>query len=134
MRARSFGAVIAGALVVIVVTTIVDVVLHISGFYPPMGQAISDTQAIVATAYRAVFGILGGWVTARIAPDRPMKHALALGYVGVALGLIGLAVTWNKGFGPRWYPIALVVLAIPEALIGAKIYEARARAPGVGEA
>jgi hypothetical protein len=52
-----------------------------------------------------------------------MKHAMILGYVGVILGLIGLAVTWNAGLGPRWYPIALVVLAIPQCWAGGKLYE-----------
>jgi hypothetical protein len=31
--------------------------------------------------------------------------------------------TWNMGLGPRWYPIALVVLAIPQCWAGGKIYE-----------
>ena len=54
-----------------------------------------------------------------------MKHAMILGYMGVVLGLVGVVATWNKGLGPRWYPIALVVLAIPQCWAGAKIYEAQ---------
>jgi hypothetical protein len=53
-----------------------------------------------------------------------MKHAMILGYVGVVLGLAGLAATWNAGLGPRWYPVALVILAIPQCWAGGKIYEA----------
>jgi linoleoyl-CoA desaturase len=60
---------------------------------------------------------------ARLAPDQPMKHAMALGYVGTVLGLVGLAVTWGKGLGPNWYPIALVVLAVPQCWAGGKLYE-----------
>jgi len=52
---------------------------------------------------------------------------MILGYVGVVMGLIGVVVTWNKGLGPRWYPIALVVLAIPQSWLGARIYEAQHR-------
>ena len=55
--------------------------------------------------------------------DKPMKHALIIGGVGVILGLVGLAATWNANLGPKWYPIALVVLAIPQCWAGGKIYE-----------
>jgi hypothetical protein len=55
-----------------------------------------------------------------------MKHAMILGYVGVALGLFGVAATWNLGLGPRWYPVLLVVLAIPQCWLGGKLYEMQA--------
>jgi hypothetical protein len=57
-----------------------------------------------------------------------MKHALILGVVGVVLGVAGLLATWNRGMGPHWYPIALVVLAIPQCWAGGKIFEARSGA------
>ena len=38
---------------------------------------------------------------------------------------IGVVATWNLGMGPRWYPMALVVLAIPQCWAGGKIYEMR---------
>jgi hypothetical protein len=50
---------------------------------------------------------------------------MILGYVGIGLGLIGVVATWNMGLGPRWYPIALVVLALPQCWVGGKIYEMR---------
>ena len=51
------------------------------------------------------------------------SYALILGWVGVGLGLLGAVATWNLNLGPRWYPIALVVLAIPQCWAGGKIYE-----------
>jgi hypothetical protein len=105
-----------------VVTTVVDIVLHVLGVFPPMDQPIGNALALLATAYRVVISIGGAWLTARLAPAHPMKHALILGYVGVALGLVGLVATWNMGLGPRWYPVALVVLAIPQCWAGGKLY------------
>src|SRR5262245_16384546 len=125
MNWRSLWAVVAGALVIIGVTTLIDVALHVAGFYPPFGQPIDDAQSVVGTSYRIMIGIAGAWLTARLAPDRPMKHALILGCTGTALGLAGAVATWNKGLGPRWYSIAHVVLAIPEVWVGAKIHELR---------
>jgi len=52
--------------------------------------------------------------------------AIILGVVGVALGLVGVVATWNLGLGPRWYPIALVVLAIPQCWAGGKIHDMQA--------
>lgn len=130
MNRKSILAVVAGLLAVIVITTLVDIVLHATGVFPPLKQPINDRLAALATAYRVVISIGGAWLTARLAPASPMKHALALGYVGVALALVGLVTTWNLGLGPRWYPIALVVLAIPQCWVGGKIRElqtARAR-------
>jgi hypothetical protein len=31
--------------------------------------------------------------------------------------------TWNKNLGPHWYPIALVILAIPQCWLGGKLFE-----------
>jgi len=123
MNKKSIWAVVAGVLVIIIVTTLVDIVLHIAGVFPPMDQPINDSLALLATSYRIVISIGGAWLTARLAPDKPLKHAMILGYVGVVLGLIGVVATWNKGLGPRWYPISLVVLAIPQCWAGGKIYE-----------
>jgi hypothetical protein len=121
---RSIGAVVAGLLFIFIVTTIVDVVLHATGVFPPWGQPMSDALFGVATAYRIVISIAGCWIAARLAPDRPMGHALALGVVGVVISAIGAAVTWNKGpaFGPHWYPLLLVVISMPCAWVGGKLF------------
>ena len=123
MSRKSAWAVVAGVLVIIVVTTLVDILLHVTGVYPPMGQPMDDALALLATSYRIVIGVGGAWLTARLAPNKAMKHAMVLGYVGVVLALVGVVATWNLGLGPRWYPISLVVLAVPQCWAGGKIYE-----------
>jgi len=122
MNKKSIWAVVAGVLFVIVMTTIVDGVLHLVGFFPPMDQPIDDRQSLVATTYRIIISIAGAWITARLAPAKPMEHVLVLGIVGTMLGLIGVAATWTRGLGPRWYPVALAVLAIPQSLAGGWLY------------
>lgn len=76
MKAKSIWAVVAGVLLIIVVTTLVDIVLHATRVFPPMDQPINDALALLATAYRIVISIGGAWLTARLAPDKPMKHVL----------------------------------------------------------
>jgi len=117
---RSVGAVVAGLLVVIIITTATDALLHATGIFPPWGQPMSDSLFLLAFAYRIVYGIVGGYITARLAPDKPVKHAVVLGAIGFVLSLAGAAATWNRGpeFGPKWYPLALIVIAIPTAWLG----------------
>jgi hypothetical protein len=125
MNRKSVWAVVAGVLVVIVVTTVVDIVLHIAGVFPPIDQPIGNRLSLLALSYRIVISIGAAWLTARLAPANPMKHAMILGYAGVVLGLVGVIATWNLSLGPRWYPISLAVLAIPQSWAGGKIYEMR---------
>jgi hypothetical protein len=77
----------------------------------------------LATVYRSVYAILGSYITARLAPNRPMQHALAGGIVGLVLSIVGAVVAWNKvaTLGPHWYPLALVATAMPCAWVGGKI-------------
>jgi hypothetical protein len=123
MNRKSLWAVLAGVLAIIIVTTLVDLALHAAGVFPPTDQPLSDGLAALATLYRIVISIGGAWLTARLAPSKPMKHVMILGIVGLVLGLVGVVATWNLGLGPRWYPIALAVLAIPQCWAGGKIYE-----------
>lgn len=120
---RSVVAIIAGLLVIIVLSVGTDVILHATGVYPPWFHYMPGSLFLLATAYRSVYSVLGCYITARLAPDRPMRHALILGVVGVVLSTVGAVSTWNQGpeFGPKWYPITLIVISIPLAWVGGKL-------------
>lgn len=118
---RRIGAVIAGLLIIFVLTTAVDVVLHATGIFPPFGEPMSDALFAVALAYRIVFGILGCYITARLAPDRPMQHALALGVAGTIFATAGAVAMWDAG--PGWYSLAVIAISLPCAWMGAKLRE-----------
>ena len=121
---RSFGAVVAGLLAVFLLSLGTDVIMHATGIFPPWFQPMSDALFLFALAYRIIFGIAGGYIAARLAPGQPLKHALVLGFVGLVLSIAGAAATWNAipALGPKWYPLALVVTAIPCAWIGGKLH------------
>lgn len=114
---RSIAAVVAGALTGIVFSIGTDALLRAAGVFPVLGQPMPDALFLLATTYRTVFGIAGSYVAARLAPSRPMEHALVLGAIGLAVSIVGAVATWNKvpALGPHWYPLALVVLAMPPA-------------------
>jgi surface polysaccharide O-acyltransferase-like enzyme len=120
---RSVWAIVAGFLLVVALSTGTDVVLHKLGTFPPLGERMADRLFVWATIYRTVYGIIGSYLTARLAPYRPMWHAMLGAVIGMILGTVGAVVTWNKDLGPHWYPLALIVTGIPCAWIGAKIRE-----------
>lgn len=121
---RSIGAVVAGIGVALILTIATDIVLHKAGVFPPIGQPASSPALLLATIYRTVYGVLGSYVIARLAPNKPMQHALVSGVLGLVVSAIGALLTWNKGaaFGPHWYPVSLIVLSMPSAWAGAKIW------------
>ncbi len=124
---RRIGAVLAGLLFVILTSTATDALLHATGIFPPLGQPMADSLFVLALAYRVIFSTVGGYITARLAPDQPVKHALVLGVIGTVLGLAGTVATWNRGpeFGPKWYPLLLMATAIPATWIGGKLVRSR---------
>lgn len=124
---RSIWAVVAGFLVVVVLSLGTDALLHAAGIYPALGKRMSDSLFVVATVYRTVFGILGSYVTARFAPHSPMKHTMIGAAIGVVVATFGAVATWNKDLGPHWYPVALILTAFPTAWIGAKLRQAQLR-------
>lgn len=127
-------AVFAGFVVIFVLSLGTDVILHATGVYPPWGQSMSNSLFGLATAYRIVYGILGCWVTARLAPNAPMKHAMILGVIGFVFSLAGLVFAQKQGpeFGPLWYSVAIVAIALPCAWAGGRIRESQLRARALG--
>jgi hypothetical protein len=122
---QSALSILAGFFAVVVLSLGTDVVMHALRIYPPWSVRMSDGLFLWATAYRLVYGVLGSYITARLAPYRPMRHALIGAVIGMVLGSLGAVATWNKDLGPHWYSVALVVTGIPCAWIGGKIREAQ---------
>ena len=119
---RSIIALLGGFVAVVILSIGTDVVLHVTGIFPALGQPMSSALFGLATAYRTLYAVLGSYVTARLAPDRPMGHALVGGAIGLVLATIGAVTTWNRpALGPHWYPVALIVTALPCAWAGGKV-------------
>jgi drug/metabolite transporter (DMT)-like permease len=122
---QSIGAVLAGLIAIVALSIGTDWLINVLGIFPTIGQPMGDALLLLATVYRTVYSTAGSYLAARLAPDRPMMHALALGVVGLVLSIVGAVVAWNTGpsFGPAWYPLALVALAMPSAWAGGRIRE-----------
>jgi hypothetical protein len=126
---RSIGAVLAGALSSIIPSLATDWALQKTGVVPAPGQSWGSALLLLATTYRTVYGIAGSYLAARLAPHRPMAHSMALGVAGLVASTAGAVATWNGGpeFEPKWYPVALIVLALPTAWAGGCLFLMRRR-------
>jgi hypothetical protein len=121
---RSTGAVLLGFVTVVVLSVGTDQVLHVFEVYPPWGQPMYDPGLnLLALAYRCLYAVVGGYVTARFAPHAPMRHVLVLGVIGLVLSVAGAIAMWSAG--PGWYPVSLVVTALPSTWLGGILHRGR---------
>jgi hypothetical protein len=111
--------VFAGLLVNIIPAVAIDALLHAAGVYPPVGVKLSGALSLLAFSYRLPLATAGGYVTARLAPASPVKHALVLGAIGVALSTAGAIAMWEAG--PAWYPLSLIAISGPCSWLGARL-------------
>jgi hypothetical protein len=126
-RWRSVRAVAAGFLAVVVLSLVTDEVLHLLQVYPPWGQPMPEPGLnLLALTYRSIYTVIGMYLTAKLAPRAPMRHALIGGAIGTVIAAAGAIATVPMNLGPAWYPIALAVTALPLAWLGGALYVARA--------
>jgi hypothetical protein len=119
---KGIGAVLAGIVFIVVTHTVTDLVLEKLGIFTPPDQGFDITWMVVtATIYRSIYTVGGGYLTAALAPNRPMLHAVILGLFGIVASTAGAIVTIPRHLGPNWYPIALIVLALPCTWLGGKL-------------
>ena len=119
---KSIGAVLAGFLVIVILSVGTDTILEQTGVLP-RGALFDTGLLLLALMYRSLYSVIGAYITARLAPDRPMRHALALGVWGIFMSALGTLAA--RDLGPAWYGLALVLVSLPLAWLGAKEFELR---------
>ncbi len=117
---KSIGAVLAGLLTVVILSVATDAILEKLGVFPPQNKGLFITWMLVlAFFYRGIYTIIGGYITARLAPANPMRHVTILGIIGIVLGTLGVIVGWD--LSQHWYPISLAIAAFPLTWLGGKL-------------
>jgi len=121
---KSAGAVAAGFVASVVLTMGTDTVLEQTGVLP-LGPHDKLGLHLLEVAYRCVFTVFGGYLAARLAPNRPTRHALAVGVVGLIINVVGAVATWDMNLAPAWFTTSLVLLALPLAWLGGTLRPTR---------
>lgn len=120
---RSVIAIVVGFVLIAALSFGADAVMAMA--YPSLMKDRIESLPILCASlvYVAVFAVFGCYVTARLAPDRPMGHALVLGALGLLFSLVMMPQAWNTV--PAWYNILSLLLVMPYAWIGGRIRESQ---------
>ena len=117
---KSIGALLAGIAVGVILSITTDSILEQTGMMKTKPFDANPVWLIIGViGYRTIYNIAGSYLTARLAPNNPMKHVMLLGMIGLVLGIVGTIVMWH--LPPHWYPITLVILTLPSAWLGGKL-------------
>ncbi|HEY3644789.1 MAG TPA: hypothetical protein VGM16_05560 [Gammaproteobacteria bacterium] len=119
---RSLGAVAAGLLTLTLLCVLTDALLVAAHVLPaPQAhQPYALASLGIVIVYCAAYTLVGGYVTARLAPTRPVAHAVVLGVLGMTLSTLGTLHQWQIGNG--WNAITVVAEGIPLCWLGALIW------------
>jgi hypothetical protein len=116
---KGIGAILAGMIFIVVSHTGTDFVLEKLGIFTPPSEGFHTTWMVMtATIYRCLFTVVGGYITAALAPNPPMRYVMILGIIGLVLCILGAIVTIPMKIAPAWYPIVLAVTAFPCTWLG----------------
>jgi hypothetical protein len=119
---KSVGVVLLAFVVNALLSIVTDFLLESIGVLPNPQKGLYETWAIILVLfYRAVYSILAGFIIGKLAPTKPMLHAIILGIIGTAITLLA---TISPGFtekAPLWFGFTLAAIIIPSMLVGVKI-------------
>jgi hypothetical protein len=93
------------------------------GSFDAQGHPSSDGTLFVTLGYEALFVLVAGYVTARLAIRRIYAHALGMAAIVLLARAFTVLITW--GTAPLWFQLGVLVLIVPMAMLGAKLGELR---------
>lgn len=117
---RSIWSIFAGFVLVIALSIITDLILVTSDIMKQPFDLNSNWFIAIVVFYRNIYSVCGTYLTAKLAPQNPMKHAIIGGFIGFVISIVGAAVMWDQP--PHWYAISLIITALPSAWIGGKLF------------
>lgn len=127
---RSLLAVFGGWIVIQVLVVAADEALfRVSGVRTVAGMTPPDWLVAVRLVCGGLFSAVGGWLTARLAPERPWRHAAYLILIGVTLGLFTGAASLGQ---VQWWYLAGMLLLFPVAVLAGAWFFLRGPGPGAG--
>lgn len=117
---KSIGAVLAGIISGALMSIVTDLALEKTGIFPSSNSGLFIWwMLLVALIYRGIYTVASGYITAALAPDKPMRHTIILGIIGVIVTILGSIANWDKS--AAWYPITLILITLPCTFIGGLI-------------
>jgi hypothetical protein len=120
---RSILAIVIGFVVIAALSLCTDAVVRMA--WPSLFRATGGSSNVLFMAaslvYVGIYAIGGCYLTARLAPNHPMRHALILGVLGLLFTLPATVAMWHTE--PAWYSVVGLVTVVPYAWIGGWLRE-----------
>ena len=118
---KSIGVIVAGFATVAVLSIVTDTALEKLGIFPPVSEhgLFITWMLVLALLYRSIYAVVGGYVTAKIAPSNPMRHVIILMVFGGVAGIAGAIAGWN--LSSHWYPALLAITSPFFVWLGGKL-------------
>lgn len=120
---RSILAIVVGFVVIGVLAFGTDALVHamMPGAFDAALRTDNVPILVGTIVYVTIYAIAGSYLTALLAPSRPMRHAMILGVLGLLFNIAGTYAGWAKA--PAWYHITALLLVLPSAWIGGWLRE-----------
>jgi len=119
---KSIGAILAGMISGAVLSVVTDLVLEKTGIFPPPKPGLfAWWMLLLALIYRGIYTIASGYITAVLAPNKSILHAIILGIIGFVVTILGSVANWDKS--TAWYPLALILITLPCTWLGGFLLE-----------
>jgi hypothetical protein len=118
---KSIWAVLLGFITVALLSIVTDAFFEKVGILPDQTHpdAITTWMLVLALLYRSLYTVLGGYLTARLAPSRPMRHVYVLMGLGLIGGVAGAITGWS--YGNHWYPVLLAITGPAFVWLGGRL-------------
>lgn len=120
---RSVVAVVAGFLLIAALSFGTDLAIRAAmpALFDGNGRTDSTAVLLLTVGYVGLYATIGCYLAARLAPGRPMRHALALGVLGLLFNVAGAVRTWDTA--PAWYHAVSLTLVMLWAWLGGRVRE-----------
>jgi len=119
---RSVLAVLAGFVTWTILWLISNQLLMISARDQFHDDGTTDHAGLLLVILVAsvVLSTVAGWLTAKIARTSPIGHALALGALLLAIGVVVQWQYWHVM--PLWYHLSFLTLLLPASVLGGRYF------------
>lgn len=118
---KSIGAILAGFALGAILSITTDSILEKLGIMSMENfQQSSFVIIVLVIVYRFIFNVVGCYLTAKLAPNKPMKHVIIIGIIGALLSILAAIALWDKAI--PFYNITIILISIPSAWVGGKLF------------
>ena len=120
---KSIGVILLAFVIIALLSTLTDFLLESIGVLPNPQKGLFLTWAILlALFYRGAYTIFAGFIIAKLAPAKPMLHAIILGVIGTLITAVAASSPSFSQKAPLWFGFTLAAITIPCLWLGVKIH------------